>query len=83
LDILGCYTQESGLTVTSVTADGDTSLRAIVQEVFGEDVPVHHNPNHYMKGLQKNIESLAKRYPALAPLKKSLKAHFLLGTHVL
>jgi hypothetical protein len=71
--------QESGIKVTLVTADGDSTIHSIINKVFGDNVLCHHDPNHYAKGLEKSFNDLMDQHPSLSAVQKKIKAHFLLG----
>lgn len=66
-----------------MVADGDVAINAIVEKHFGRSVPVNRDPNHYVKGLLKNIAALSATHPKVAELGPVLKAHFLRGTTAL
>jgi hypothetical protein len=72
-------TQEAGIVLTSVTADGYSAIHTIMEAQFGKDITINRDPNHYVKGLIKSFEHLTEDFPALADLGASLKTHFLLG----
>jgi hypothetical protein len=50
-----------------------------VAQHFGTSVPVHHDPNHYAKGLLKNVLNLCTTFPVLKMVAMKLKQHFLIG----
>lgn len=51
-----------------------------MEQEWGRSVVVHRDPNHYAKGLVKNVQHLCEEYPVLEPVAAKLKAHFLIGT---
>jgi hypothetical protein len=66
--------------LSSVTADGDTEIVAIVKAMCPKgNVTINHDPNHYTKGLTKHMQALCNEHPALNTIIASLKSHFLIG----
>jgi hypothetical protein len=72
--------QESGIQLVSVTADGDSDIHRLVEQQFEGTVLTYQDPNHYAKGLAKNLHNLCDTYPVLVDLADTLKCHFLIGT---
>jgi hypothetical protein len=74
--------QDAGVEyLSSAIADGDTAIQHHVQQHFGRAVPIYRDPNHYAKGLLKNVEHLCNDFPVLDGLGKLLKTHFLVGRY--
>lgn len=63
--------------VTFVVA---TDLQNLVQEHLGSSVITNCDPNHYAKGLMKNVTNLCSAYLVLHNVTAKLKQHFLIGT---
>lgn len=62
--------------MNSITADGDSECGFLAQRHFPDPVAYNRDPNHYSKGLVKDIEELAKIYPVLIPVVPALRGHF-------
>jgi hypothetical protein len=71
--------QECGVQLTSVTADGDAAIHTLVEQHHGRSVVTNRDPNHYAKGLLKNMENLCAEFPILRPISTTLKQHFLIS----
>ncbi len=71
--------QDANLIPDTVTADGDAAIEGHVAAAFGNDVLVNRDPNHYAKGLLKNVLALGGDYPVIKELAMPLKKHFLVG----
>ncbi len=63
-----------------MVADGDTDLQTLVREHLGSSVITNCDPNHYAKGLLKNVTNLCSDFPVLHNIAAKLKQHFLIGT---
>jgi hypothetical protein len=73
---------EQGITLSSVTTDGDMEIASIVTAVSPKaNVMVNRDPNHYAKGLAKHVTNLCHEHPVLNVVVASLKAHFLVGMY--
>jgi len=72
--------QSSGAALTSITTDGDVKIAGVVEKLHGRDVVLNRDPNHYAKGLLKDVQNLATQFSILADVATVLKIHFLVGT---
>jgi hypothetical protein len=76
------FNQEQVGKVGAVVVDGDVSLSSLVEKHFGCEVWVDCDPNHYAKGLLKNVVTLSDAHPQLATLGPVMKGHFLIGMNI-
>lgn len=60
----------------SLTSDGDSECFALAQQHYSQPVAGNRDPNHYQKGLVKDVEALARLHPVLAPVVTAIRKHF-------
>lgn len=62
--------------MSSLTTDGDAECFSLAQGHYSSPVLGRRDPNHFVKGLMRDVEALVELHPVLAPVPMSLRSHF-------
>lgn len=67
--------------MASLTSDGDSECFSLAQQHYSSPVVSRRDPNHYAKGLVRDITALAVLHPLLDPVILALRSHFYVCMH--